>query len=294
MIWFSALRVRQWSKNLLVFVPLIFARRLEDTSLYLPLLFLFAVFCILSSAAYLGNDVRDAEVDKNHPLKRDRPIASGQIKKESALAAGAILLTTGMVVSGFFFSISVSLLLAAYVILQVFYILFLRSLALADIISIALGFVVRAVAGALVIEVAFSVWLVLCVFFGAARIALGKRQAELAIARSGLRKGWEKVSNDELRMLGGMTSAVLLLIYTFYSFSSATALATENVADAFAISPLIITLPIVYFALMRYELLAVRGETGEPELLLLRDTQLSGAFVLWLLISVAALYLLGA
>lgn len=287
MAWVDALRMRQWHKNLLVFVALVFSFSLDQTAPLWKSILLFCAFCMASSASYLLNDLNDRVADRLHPLKKNRAIAAGHIRPSLALAVSGTFILLSLLVSYLWISSAATWFILAYFGLQIAYNFGLRDIVAADVITIALGFILRAVAGAVAIGVPFSEWLLVCTFFGAVRLALGKRQAELYAARVGLRKGWEEISDAELKILGAMTSAVLLVAYSLYSFTSHTA---GLVAGHF-VSPLILTLPIVYFGIVRYELLAARGGAGDPELLPISDKPLAIALLGWLAISFASLYL---
>jgi len=285
--WIDALRLRQWHKNLLVFIPILFAFKLADPGLLFRVALLCAAFCAASSAAYLSNDIRDRDADRAHPLKNRRPIASGAIRPGAALTAAVGLMAVAMLLAWFAHGLRSVAIVLVYLGLQGAYNLGLRSLAVADVIVIAMGFVLRAAAGADVIEVPFSAWLLVCVFFGALRLAVGKRQAELRAGRTGLRHGWEEYDESELRTIGGILVAALLVAYTLYCFTSPTA---GIIADG-ATPPLLATLPFALFGLLRYERLAAAGATADPEMILVRDPQIVVAIVGWALFSFAALYL---
>jgi decaprenyl-phosphate phosphoribosyltransferase len=289
-IWLDALRVRQWHKNLLVFIPLVFAFRIAELSLALRALILFAAFCAASSGVYLINDLADIAEDRRHPMKRMRPIACGKIGPGPATLAAFLLISASIAGAHFALSAAGALMVGGYLGLQIAYNAGLRRSAGADVIAIAAGFVLRAVAGAVVISVPFSEWLVVCTFFGAVRLALGKRQAEIKAGRTGLRRGWEQVSDEELRTLGAMTSGILVVAYTLYSFTSATAHVLGS-PSGIGLPPLLLSLPIVYYGVVRYELLAAAGAAGDPETLPMRDQPLLIALVAWFTVSFAALYL---
>lgn len=288
-VWLEAIRVRQWSKNLLVFVPLVFAFKVNELTRIRPALGVFLAFCCLSSAIYLFNDIVDRDRDRRHPLKKNRPIASGRLAVPAATVAALLLGVAGFALA-LILTRGVLLILAAYALIQVLYITCLRDLAGPDILVIALGFTLRAVAGAVAIAVPFSPWLLVCTFFGAARVALGKRQAEIKLARSGLRLAWEKLSDGDLQAIGAVTAGTLLISYTLYCFVSHTAAVLSGGGNLAAFPPLLISLPFVYYGILRYELAAGHGEAGEPEYLLLRDGELAAAVLGWLVLTVTALY----
>lgn len=278
--WLEALRIRQWHKNLLVFVALIFSFRVHETDLVLRTLVLFAAFCLASSATYLLNDLRDREIDRAHPMKRNRPIAVGKIQPAHARVGAVALILLSIATSWFVLPQAI----IAYLALSSAYTVFFRHIVIADVIVIALGFIIRAVAGALAIDVPFSEWLLVCTFFGAVRLGIGKRQSELTVARTGLRDEWEKIPDTELKIIGAMTSGILIVAYTLYSFGSATAAIVGPL-------PLLLSLPFVYYGVVRYEFVAAKGDARDPENLLFRDRPLAIATLGWLAVSFAALYL---
>lgn len=288
--WLDALRVRQWHKNLLVFVPLVFAFRLPDPESARRAILLCAAFCLGSSGIYLVNDLMDRDADRRHPMKRSRAIAAGALAPGTAGAMALVLIVAGPAVAATFVSIGATLVLLGYFVVQLAYNFLLRGVAAADVVAIALGFVLRAVAGAVAIGVPFSEWLLLCTFFGAARLAIGKRQAEVRAGRTGLRRGWERISEPEIMIVGAMTSAVLLIAYALYCFTSRTA-SLVMAPGGSPFPPLLVSLPVVFFGIVRYELLASAGAAGDPEMLPFTDRPLSIALLGWLAVSFAALYL---
>lgn len=288
--WADALRLRQWHKNLVVAVPLVFAFRLFDPGAFVAVAALTAAFCLASSGTYLLNDWRDLESDCRHPLKSRRAVASGAIPRSAALAAGILLALLGLAGSAWLVP-SAAGGLAAYLVLQFLYNTVLRAAPAADVIVIALGFVLRAVSGAVAIDVPFSEWLLICTFFGAVRLAIGKRQAELMAGRTGLRRGWEESRDEDVRVMGGIVSAVLVVAYTQWCFASRTAAALVDVGTAVTLfPPLSLTIPVVLFGVLRYEMIAARGRAGEPEAILVQDRQLLAASAGWVFLSVVALY----
>lgn len=288
--WADALRLRQWHKNLVVAVPLVFSFQLFDTAAAATVAALVAAFCLASSGIYLLNDWRDLEQDSRHPLKSRRAVASGAIPRPVAFAAGIALALAGFALAAWRVPAGGSA-IAAYLLLQALYNGILRSASAADVIVIALGFVLRAVSGAVAIGVPFSEWLLICTFFGAVRLAIGKRQAELMAGRTGLRRGWEEARDEDVRVMGGIVSAILVVAYTQWCFASRTAAALVDVGAAMTrLPPLSLTIPVVLFGVLRYEMIAARGRAGEPEAVLVRDGQLLAAFAGWVILSVAALY----
>lgn len=177
---FRSVRPRQWSKNLILFAGLIFSRSLTDPHLLSVAFLSFLLFCLASGAIYLLNDVIDLEHDRAHPDKRYRPIASGKVSV--GLAVGiAVCLGLLALVFGFLLDREFSFVLAGYVVLMLIYSAWLKQVVILDVLVIALGFVLRAVAGGVVIHVAVSSWLLICTILLALFLGLGKRRHELVL-----------------------------------------------------------------------------------------------------------------
>jgi 4-hydroxybenzoate polyprenyltransferase len=174
----ASLRPKQWTKNFLVFAGLIFAPKLRDPDAVKSALLAFVVFCALSSVVYLINDVQDREGDRLHPQKRNRPIASGALSPQAAMAAAAVLGVLALL-GAFAINTSFGVVGALYLVLQVGYSMWLKHLVILDALALAGGFVLRAIGGAVAIGVAFSNWLLLMTLLGALFIGFSKRRAEI-------------------------------------------------------------------------------------------------------------------
>ncbi|MCX6779477.1 MAG: UbiA prenyltransferase family protein [Candidatus Magasanikbacteria bacterium] len=175
---FISFRPKQWIKNLFLFAALIFAQKFLDNQAVVLSCLAFLAFCFVSSSVYLINDVVDAEKDKMHPFKKDRPIARGTLSKTVAIWVAVILLIISILVS-FNLGVWFLIILLFYWLLNLFYSFYLKNLVILDVIAVALGFVLRVIAGAVAIQVVFSSWLLLCTFFLTLFLALGKRKNEL-------------------------------------------------------------------------------------------------------------------
>ncbi len=267
-----ALRPRQWLKNLLLFAGIIFAAELGDRGRWLEAVAAFLAYCAASSAAYLVNDVRDAEADRLHPVKRKRPIASGELRPRTALVlagALAVLATTVATILG-----SPSLLaLLAFVGLQAAYTLRLKHVVLVDVLTIATLFVVRAAAGAIAVDVRISPWLLVCTGLLALFLALGKRRAELELVGANRTPGRPVLDGYSLGLVDRLLAAVVvatIIVYTLY---------TVTARDS---SALVVTVPFVVFGLARYLLLLHRRDAGEePENVLLGDIPILITVAAW-------------
>jgi 4-hydroxybenzoate polyprenyltransferase len=275
-----ALRPRQWSKNLLLFAGILFAGELGDLVRWIEAFTAFAAYCVASSAAYLVNDVRDARTDRLHPLKRERPVARGELTGRAALLLAGALALVAFALVGLLGAASV-LLLALFLALQAAYTLSLRDLVLLDVMAISGLFVIRAAAGAEAVEVRISPWLLLCTALLALFLALAKRRGELVLAGREATPGRAVLSGYSLPLVDQLLSVVTastIVAYSLYTFGS------EHSAAMMA------TIPFVVFGLFRYLLLVHRDDLGEePEQILFSDRPILVAVALWALTAAAIL-----
>lgn len=266
---FVALRPRQWTKNLLLFAGILFAAKLGDPTRWVAAVAAFVAYCAASSAAYLVNDVRDAESDRLHPVKRARPIARGELSPQVALALAAALVLAALGLAAALGPLSLAC-LAAFAGLQAAYSLGLKAFELVDVLAIAGLFVLRASAGAIAVDVRISDWLLLCTFLLALFLALGKRRAELGLEGVRVRTSLDGYSVALVDQLLGIVAAATIAAYTGY------ALAAHDTRW------LVATVPLVVYGLFRYLLLLHRRGLGEePETLLVEDLPLLVTVAVW-------------
>jgi 4-hydroxybenzoate polyprenyltransferase len=259
---FLSLRPRQWTKNLLLFAGIIFAAKLGDLSRWGEALAAFAAYCAASSASYLVNDVRDAPHDREHPVKRARPIARGELSPRLAeLLAAALVLCAFLLVAPL--GIASILLLCTFFALQASYTLALKHVVLLDVMTIGGLFVVRAAAGAAAVEVRISPWLLLCTALLALFLALAKRRGELVLVGAEATPGRPVLEGYSLALVDQLVTVVAastVISYCLYTFTA---------RDSKA---MMATIPFVVFGVFRYLLLMHRRDLGEePEEVLLRD-----------------------
>lgn len=281
-----SLRPHQWSKNLLVFAGLVFARRLLDPPSIARSVAAFAIFCALSGVVYLINDIADRETDRSHPLKCRRPIASGQISISLAwttvLVLGLAAMSGALALGGRF-----ALVAAGYLLLNVCYSAFLKHVVIMDVLTIAIGFVLRAAAGAIAIDVAISHWLFVCTILLALFISLAKRRHELVLLAAGAREHrriLDEYSPYLLDQMIGITAAACLIAYILYTVSP------EN-AERFGTPWLDLTTPFPIYGIFRYLYLVHRRDGGgSPADLLLSDLPLLACVAGWVLTVVAIIY----
>ncbi len=274
-----ALRPKQWSKNLFVFAGLIFAGEMRNIEAVGVTLAAFACFCALSSAVYLINDVADRERDRLHPRKRFRPIASGDLPVGAALAAFAAL-SVGGIAAAAFIGWKFALIAAGYWLLMLAYTFVLKHEVILDVFAIAAGFVLRALAGAVAIDVKISSWLIICTTFAALFLALSKRRAELATIGDNnyeQRRSLEHYSIGFIDQMISVVTAATLVCYMLYTAQSETAMRHSG---------LMFTIPFVLYGIFRYLYLVYRKEQGEtPEQMIVEDRPLLVNLLLWAALS---------
>ncbi|NPB03547.1 MAG: decaprenyl-phosphate phosphoribosyltransferase [Thermotogae bacterium] len=269
------LRLHQWVKNVLVFVPFLFAARSTEwllTNIWNALI-AFLAFCVVSSAIYIFNDIRDLERDKEHPIKRFRPLPSGKVDIRFAISVGVTLLLLALVLSwplGWMFGGVILL----YVLNNIAYTLFLKRLQLFDVFSISIGFVLRVVAGAVAVGVPVSIYLFLTVFFLALFLAIGKRRYELLLLG---KKG--SVHRDSLRyysiyyldQIMNISATLTLVVYTLYTIEKRDMV-------------MVLTVPVVVFGIFRYYHITHNLRKGEPSDDLLSDPYILLSGLIYVLI----------
>ena len=281
-----SLRPAQWSKNLLVFAGLLFGHKLFDPAAVLDAVSAFAVFCVLSGVVYLVNDIADRESDRQHPLKAQRAIASGAlgvpIAAGAALALGAGGLAAAYAIGPAFAGVA-----AAYLALQIVYSFALKHIVIIDVLTIAIGFVLRAVGGAVAVQVVISHWLLVCTILLALFIALAKRRHEIVLLAGGAaqhRPILGEYSPYLLDQMIGVVTASTLISYVFYTISPET-------QAKFGTAWLGLTLPFPLYGIFRYLYLVHQREGGgSPADLLLTDRPLLACVALWALTVALIIY----
>ena len=292
---FVATRPLQWSKNLLVFLPLFFSVNqvwsFDDfggaLSLGLRSVAAFVIFIGLSASVYLLNDCIDVERDRAHPRKRRRPVASGRLPVAVALSSASVLTVLGLV-AAFLIQPLFGATCLAYVAIQDAYTVRLKRVVLVDVFCVASGFVLRVMAGAAMIEVPVSEWLYICSGLGALFIALSKRRSELSAAGESASQQRDALGAYTMQMLDqmiGVVAASALVSYALYTFIA------DSLPDNHA---MMLTLPFVAFGLLRYIYLVHTRDSGEnPEEMLTSDLPLAISVVLWVIVSAAILLMAG-
>ncbi|MDZ7342107.1 MAG: decaprenyl-phosphate phosphoribosyltransferase [candidate division KSB1 bacterium] len=282
----KSLRPHQWTKNFLLFAGLIFSHRLFSLVLFTRTLAAFGIFCLISGAIYIINDLIDLKKDQQHPLKRLRPIASGKIPIDLAKRLATALLLTSLFLA-FWLDKKFALVCLGYVGLMICYSAYLKRIAIWDVLIIALGFVLRAIAGAVVINVPSSPWLLICTLFLSLLLALAKRRHELMLLGKEAnhhRQSLTQYSPHLLdQMISGITGATLIA-YALYT------LAPRTFAQG-APNSMVVTIPFVIFGIFRYLFLVYEdNQGGAPEITFISDMPLLIDVALWAIAVVSILY----
>jgi len=282
-----SLRPKQWPKNLLVFAGLVFSLNLFDLTNLFRSLGGFVAFCLLSGAVYLVNDLVDVENDRLHPLKRFRPIASGRLKPGAARVAAVVLAVVALA-GGFALDWRFGLVGVAYYVLELAYSFKLKHMVVLDVMTVAAGFALRAVAGTVLVHVTLSSWLFVCTILFALFISLATRRHELLFLEGGgtsHRAVLEMYSESLLDQMMAVATSSTVIAYCLYT------IAPETVAK-FGTHNLMLTVPFVLYAIYRYLYLVYRKEMGgSPEKALFGDVPLLVDVLLWMASVVAVIYL---
>jgi 4-hydroxybenzoate polyprenyltransferase len=274
---FVSMRPRQWTKNLIIFAGLIFSQNLGHPQMLLKTVAAFLLFCALSGAVYLVNDLVDQEADRSHPGKKSRPLAGGRLTSPAALATAVVLGTSGIGLS-LLVSQPFGLTALAYLFLMMSYSLWLKRLVIIDVFAIAAGFVLRAVAGAEAIVVPISDLLLVCVILLALFLALAKRRQELL--ELGAASGRAILSEYSAPLLDQMIAVVTAAVVVSYSLYTM----WPDTVKKFGTAGLKFTIPIVLYGVFRYLYLVYRRQQGEaPETVLLTDRWLLSCLAIYML-----------
>jgi 4-hydroxybenzoate polyprenyltransferase len=281
------MRPKQWTKNLVIFAGIIFAKKLTDPILFFRSISAFILFCLVSGSIYLINDIADKEQDQQHPRKRYRPIASNQLPAGSAGFTATIILLISTAVS-FILSPIFGICLLIYLVMMLSYSFYLKHIVILDILVIALGFVLRAYAGVVVHPaLAASKWLLMCALFLALFLIISKRRHELVLL--------EDKANEHRQVLleysAGFLDQMVAIVTSMTVFSYALYTISRETIEKFQTHSLILTFPFVLFGILRYLYLVYkRGEGGEPEMILLKDKPLLINILLWLILVIVIIY----
>jgi 4-hydroxybenzoate polyprenyltransferase len=280
---FRSTRPRQWPKNAFVFAAVVFAPKLTDPVAIGRSLIAFVAFCLAAGAVYLVNDLRDVEKDRLHPLKKHRPIASGQLSLRTAAISSSILILAGLGVSLFLGSAFAGIVLV-YFAINLLYSFYLKHEVILDVLLIAIGYVLRVQAGGVAIGVEVSNYLWLCTILLALLLALGKRRHELIMIEGAEnhRAILREYSPDLLDQMMGVMTASTLVAYVLYTQDPNAAGGGKNV---------IWTVPFVIYGIFRYLYLIHKKDMGgDPAEILFEDWRMALNIFLWFVVAVGLIY----
>lgn len=281
----SGMRPKQWIKNSVLFAGLVFAGKMLELELVTRVVIAAGLFCAVSGSVYLINDIKDAAKDRLHPKKRLRPVASGRLKAGHAQIATGLILFLALP-SAYFLSVPFFALLLGYLAMMLAYSYGLKDHVILDVLIIAAGFVLRAVAGSIVVGVPISPWLYVCTSLLALFLGFGKRRQELVLLdrnASNHRRILDEYTPSLLDQLIAIGATSTIIAYSLYAFFSETSHRAPY---------MMMTIPFVVYATFRYlYLIHKRGEGGSPEDVLLKDRPLLGSILIWGITAVVILYI---
>ena len=283
-----SMRPEQWIKNFFVFTALLFSKNLLNPSKDIEAIIGFVIFCMVTGCAYMVNDLVDLEKDKLHPVKSRRPLASGKLKKEPAVKI-IVLVCLASLSFAFYMNILFGFIVLAYFLLNIGYSIYLKNIVIIDVVSIAAGFVLRVLGGAVIISVVASQWLILCTILLSLFLGFSKRRHELILLEDSAtshRRVLEHYSPYFLDQMIAVVTASTLICYALYTMS-------RDTVEKLGTSKLIYTIPFVLYGIFRYlYLVHQKEEGGSPTEIMFTDKPMIINICLWVISSVVFIYLI--
>jgi 4-hydroxybenzoate polyprenyltransferase len=280
----KCMRIRQWTKNILIFAALVFSNNANNLEFVLKSVYAFLIFSLCAGAVYIFNDIRDIKSDREHPAKRFRPLAAGTVSVRSGWLYMTVLSIIS-IVSAFRLHIGFGYIILLYIVLQIAYTYFLKKLVIVDVFAISFGFLLRVIAGAVVIDVVISNWILVCTFLLALFLALSKRRHEITLLTGNAaehRTILQEYSPYLLDQMIGVVAPATLVAYIIFTLSEAT-------IDKFG--SMIITVPFVLYGIFRYlYLVHMKAKGGQPEEILLTDIPLQINIILYGIVVLGIIY----
>ena len=287
MAYLKLLRPKDWAKNLFLFIPLFFASQIFNLDKIIPVFYGFIAFCCIASSIYIINDYRDIEDDRKHPVKRNRPLASGAVKPTAALVICGILLIAGFSIAWFLRDKFVFV-LGIYFLINLGYSLGLKAIPILDIMILAMGFVLRIKGGSVISYIALSEWIIIMVFLLAVFMAIGKRRDDVLLKMGSgvdMRKSIKGYNLEFLNVLLALVCAVIIVAYFMYTMS-------PEVTNRLGTYRLYYTCVFVIAGIMRYlQIVFVVADSGSPTKILYRDRFIQVTLLLWVASYISIIYL---
>ena len=284
----KTMRPKQWTKQVFVFAALVFDRKLTNTAALLHTVITAMLFCLISRAVYIVNDLVDIEKDRLHPTKRSRPLPAGELNPKVAIVV-AVLIPLVCIPAALLFNPAMGLVLLGYLVLQILYSFFLKNIVIIDVMAIAAGFVLRVLAGVVVIDVErFSPWMYVCMTLLALFLGFGKRRHELFTLRGDANNHRASLEHYSLELIDQMSVVVIsaaIMAYSLYTFSA------PNLPRLDGQPLMMLTIPFVLYGIFRYQyLIHVKKEGGTPEEIVLKDAPLVADLLLYGITVVILMY----
>lgn len=276
-----SMRPKQWYKNFIIFISIVFSFNIQNLEMWSTVISAFSIFCLLSGGEYLINDILDMEKDKKHPIKSKRPIASGRLKLSYALIF-AIILIIGGIAASYLINIQFMILSISYVLLILLYSLMLKHVIIVDLLVISIGFVIRAIAGGVAINVFISPWLIVCTFLLALFLAIAKRRHEVVLLGDegeNHRKILKDYSTIVLDQMMSIVTAALIISYSMYTF--------QSISNNYN---MMITIPFAIYGIFRYLVLVHTSNFGGEAEMLFKDKGMQICIFLWGVTAIVVLY----
>lgn len=285
---FLSMRPEQWIKNFFVFTALLFSKNLFNLSKDIDALVGFIIFCMITGCAYMINDLVDLEKDKLHPTKSQRPIASGRLNKTTAIKITTIICLVSLSFA-FYINSFFGIIVLTYFLLNIGYSIYLKNIVIIDVVTIASGFVLRVLGGAVIISVTSSQWLILCTILLSLFLGFSKRRHELVLLEdnaTGHRKVLEHYSPYFLDQMISVVTASTVICYALYTMS-------KDTIEKLGTSKLIYTIPFVLYGIFRYLYLVHQKEKGgSPTEIVFTDKPMIVNIILWVIASIVFIYIM--
>ena len=285
MKFLQIMRPSHWIKNVFVFAALIFGQKLTDSLAVGRVIGGFFCFCLAASAVYIFNDIIDRKTDSLHPEKSTRPIAAGSVSVNSAVVLSVICAAVA-IIGSFVLSQSFALIILIYIVLMIFYSLLLKNMMILDCVVISLGFCLRAIAGAVVVGVFISPWLIICTFALCLFLAFSKRRSEIAQLKENsesYRKTLAGYTPELLAHMLDVTSGLAVVCFLLYAMD-------DRTFQIFGTNNLVYTTPLVLYCIFRFSALIQKGKFSDPVQLILTDLPFQVGFLLWVLACIGIIY----
>lgn len=278
---FKLMRPKQWIKNLFIFGAVIFSGKFTYENIFIKNIFVFFIFCLVSSCVYILNDLVDVNKDRQHPEKKNRPIASGKVKTYEAVILEVLLIVI-VIITAYNLDIKLFMVFSVYFIINILYSIILKNLIIIDVMIITLGFVLRVQSGAIITNVQLSPWMILCTILISLFMALNKRKSEIIILKDKSGNHRKILDDYSVEFIDNMLTIVtpsIFIAYCLYTFSS-----TQS-------RTMMITIPFVLYGIFRYQYLMMKQNIGgKPEDIFQKDIPFLVNILLWCISVILIIY----